>query len=418
MTPPNRLGALVERDFRLLFVGRTVSLFGSALAPVALAFAVLDDLDGDASDLGLVLAAASLPMVVFMLVGGIWADRLPRHLVMVVSDVVAGAAQLAIAALVLTGSAELWHMIALQVVRGAASAFFFPASMGVVPEAVSRQRLHQANALLSLSRNGTQIGGAAAGGILVAAVGAGWALAFDALTYFAGAGFLLAMRLRRELDMPERHFLRELAEGWQEFRSRTWLWAVVVQFAFLVPAWVGAITVLGPVVADADLGGPAAWGFILSAQAVGLVLGGLIMLRWHPDRPLLVASLAMLLTALPVVALAVPAPTLLIAVSAFAAGIGFDVFGVLWSTTLHEQVPPEKLSRVSSYDALGSFVFAPLGLAVAGPVAVAIGTTETLLAAAAVIVVSTLLVLLAADVRNLRRREPQPAAESAAIASR
>ena len=410
MTLRSRLGPLEERDFRLLFLGRTVSLFGSALAPVALAFAVLDDLGGDASDLGLVLAAGSLPMVAFMLVGGIWADRLPRHLVMVVSDAIAGAAQLVIAVLVLAGSAELWHVIALQVVRGTASAFFFPAAMGVVPEAVSPQRLHRANALLSLSRNGTQIGGAAAGGILVATVGAGWALAFDGVTYFAGAAFLLRMRLRRDVTLPERNFLRELAEGWHEFRSRTWLWAVVAQFAFLVPAWTGAILVLGPVVAEAELGGAAAWGLILSAQSVGLVLGGLLMLRWHPDRPLLVASLAILLTALPVVALAVPAPTVAIAAAAFVAGIGFDVFGVLWSTTMHEQIPPEKLSRVSSYDALGSFVFAPVGMAVAGPVAASIGLTEALLAAAAVIVVSTLLVLLVDDVRTLRRTALEAAA--------
>ena len=289
--------------------------------------------------------------------------------------------------------------------------------MGVVPDAVSAARLHQANALLSLSRNGTQIGGAAVGGILVAAVGAGWALAFDALTYFAGAAFLLAIRLRRDVHLPERHFLRELAEGWHEFRSRTWLWAVVVQFAFLVPAWVGAITVLGPVVADADLGGAAAWGFILSAQAVGLVLGGILMLRWHPDRPLLVATLGILLTALPVLALAVPAPALVIATTALVAGIGFDVFGVLWTTTLHEQVPADKLSRVSSYDALGSFVFAPLGMAVVGPVAAAVGTTETLVACAAVIVVATLLVLLVDDVRTLRRREPQADLDSAAMAA-
>jgi MFS family permease len=406
VTRPSRLGPLVERDFRLLFLGRTVSLFGSALAPVALAFAILDDLGGDASDLGLVLAAASLPMVIFMLVGGIWSDRLPRHLVMVVSDAIAGAAQLAVAVLVLSGTAEIWHLIVLQMIRGTAAAFFFPASMGVVPETVSPGRLQQANALLGLSRNGTQIGGAAAGGILVAAVGSGWALAFDAVTYFVGAAFLLAMRLRRELHLPERNFFRELAEGWNEFRSRTWLWAIVVQFAFLVPAWVGAIMVLGPVVADEHLGGAAAWGLILSAQSAGLVLGGLLMLRWRPERPLLVATLAVLLMALPVVLLAIPAPAVAIAAGALVSGVGVDIFAVLWNTTLHERVPPEKLSRVSSYDALGSLVFSPVGMAVAGPLAAAIGTAETLVGAAGVIIASTLLVLLVDDVRALRRREP------------
>lgn len=406
MTPTSRFGALVERDFRLLFLGRTVSLFGSALAPVALAFAVIDDLEGDASDLGLVLAAASVPMVIFMLVGGIWSDRLPRHLVMVVSDVIAGGAQLVVAVLLLTHTAEIWHLVVLQAIRGTASAFFFPASMGVVPETVSAGRLQQANALLGISRNSTQIAGAAAGGLLVAAVGSGYALAFDALTYFAGALFLMLIRISRDARLPERNFIRELAEGWHEFRSRTWVWAIVVQFGFLNAAWVGGIAVLGPIVADDHLGGPAAWGVVLAAQAAGLVLGGVLMLRWRPERPMLVASLAMFLTALPLLALAAPAPLLLVAAGSVLSGIGMDIFGVLWTTALHEHVPTDKLSRVSSYDALGSFVLGPAGMTVVGPVAAAIGTGETLVGCAAVIVLSTLLVLLVDDVRTMRRREP------------
>jgi MFS family permease len=407
--PSSRFGALVERDFRFLFLGRSVSLFGSALAPVALAFAVID-LTDSASDLGIVLAASAIPQVVFMLVGGIWADRLPRHLVMVVSDVVAGGAQLVIAILLLTGAAEIWHLVVLQVFRGTASAFFFPASIGVVPETVSAGRLQQANALLGISRNATQIAGAAAGGLLVAAVGSGYALAFDALTYFAGALFLMLIRISRDARLPERNFFRELAEGWHEFRSRTWIWAIVVQFGFLNAAWVGALMVLGPIVADDHLGGPAAWGLVLAAQGAGLVLGGIVMLRWRPERPMLVASLAMFLTAAPLLALAFPAPLFVVAAGAVVAGVGMDVFGVLWTTALHEHVPPEKLSRVSSYDALGSFVLGPVGLTVAGPVADAIGTTEALVGAAAVIVLSTLLVLLVHDVRTLRRLERAPVA--------
>jgi MFS family permease len=403
----SRYGALVERDFRLLFLGRTVSLFGSALAPVALAFAVID-LTDSASDLGLVLAASSVPQVVFMLIGGIWSDRLPRHLVMVVSDVIAGGAQLVVAILLLTDTAQIWHLVVLQAIRGTASAFFFPASMGVVPETVSAGRLQQANALLGISRNSTQIAGAATGGILVAAVGSGYALAFDALTYFAGALFLMLIRISREARLPERNFIRELAEGWHEFRSRTWVWAIVVQFGFLNAAWVGGLFVLGPIVADDYLGGPAAWGVVLAAQAAGLVLGGVLMLRWRPERPMLVASLAMFLTALPLLALAAPAPLLVVAAASVVSGIGMDIFGVLWTTALHEHIPMDKLSRVSSYDALGSFVLGPAGLTVVGPVASTIGMGETLVGCAAVIVLSTLLVLLVGDVRALRRREPVP----------
>ena len=401
------LRPLGEREFRLLFLGRITSLFGSAFAPIALAFAVLD-LTGSPTDLGLVIAAGFVPQIFFILVGGIWADRLPRHHVMVVSDLLAGAAQAAIAVLVLTGVAEIWHLVVLQVIRGVATSFFYPASQGIVPQTVSARLLQEANALLRLTRNGTQIGGVAAGGILVAVIGSGWALAFDAATYFAGAVFLLALRLPRDLTMPERHFARELREGWDAFRSRAWLWGIVVQFAFVNAAGVGAWAVLGPVVADDDLGGAAAWGFILAAQAAGFIVGGVFTLRYRPDRLLLVATLAIFPMALPILLLAPPAPAVVIALAAFTAGFGMEIFGVFWDVAMQQQISPEQLSRVYSYDALGSFVFIPLGAAVAGPVAASVGVTETLVGAAAVIVAATALVLFIDEVRNLRRTDVVP----------
>jgi MFS family permease len=402
------LAPLAEREFRLLFVGRLVSLFGSAFAPVALAFAVLD-LTGSATDVGLVVAAGVAPQVVFLLVGGIWSDRLPRHHVMVVSDTVAGAAQAAIAILVLTGSAEIWHLVALQIVRGIATSFFFPASQGIVPQTVSARLLQEANALLRLTRNGTQIAGAAAGGILVAWIGSGWALAFDAATYFIGAVLLAALRIPRDLMLPERHFLRELREGWDAFRSRSWLWGIVAQFAFVNACAVGAWAVLGPVVADRDLGGADAWGFILAAQSAGFLVGGLVTLRYRPERILLVATLAIFLMVPPLLVLAVPTEWWVIAVVAFVAGLGIEIFGVFWDLAMQEQIPPEQLSRVYSYDALGSYVFIPIGAALAGPAADAFGVRATLLGAGAVVVGATALVLLIEEVRTLRRRPGQPA---------
>jgi MFS family permease len=403
------LSPLAEREFRLLFIGRTVSLFGSAFAPIAIAFAVLD-LTGSPSDLGLVLAAGFVPQIFFILVGGIWADRLPRHHVMVASDLVAGAAQVGIAVVVLTGAAEIWHLVALQVVRGIATSFFFPAAQGIVPQTVSARLLQEANALLRLTRNGTQISGAAAGGLLVAALGSGWALAFDAATYFLGAVFLLALRLPRDLKMTERHFVRELREGWDAFRSRAWLWGIVLQFAFVNAAYMGAWAVLGPVVAEEELGGAAAWGLILAAQSAGFILGGLVTLRYRPDRILLVATLAIFLTAVPLLLLAPPAPVVVIALGGFAAGFGIEIFGVFWDVAMQQQIPPDQLSRVYSYDALGSFVFIPLGAVVAGPVADLVGVTEALVGASAVIVVATALVLLIDEVRDLRRTDPTTAA--------
>jgi predicted MFS family arabinose efflux permease len=328
---------------------------------------------------------------------------------MVVSDLLAGGAQAATAMLVLTGVAEIWHLVVLQVIRGVATSFFFPAAQGIVPQTVNARLLQEANALLRLTRNGTQIGGVAAGGVLVAVIGSGWALAFDAATYFAGAVFLLALRLPRGLTMPERHFVHELREGWDAFRSRAWLWGIVLQFAFVNAAGVGAWAVLGPVVADDDLGGAAAWGFILAAQAAGFIVGGVFTLRYRPDRLLLVATLATFPMALPIVLLAVPAPAVVIALAAFAAGFGMEIFGVFWDVAMQQQISPDQLSRVYSYDALGSFVFIPLGAAVAGPAAESVGVAETLAGAAAVIVAATAMVLLIDEVRNLRRTDVVPA---------
>ena len=415
-----RLGALAplrEREFRLLFAGRVVSYVGNAIAPIAIAFAVLD-ITGSKSDLGLVLAARSLPQVIFLLAGGIWADRLPRHHVMVASSLLSGASQGAVAALVLTGTAEIWHLAALGAVNGTASAFFFPASSGVMPQTVPGELLQEANAILRLALNAAWIGGAAAGGLLVAGVGPGWAIAIDAVSFALGAVFVGLMRLE-PVAMEARNFLAELGEGWHEFRSRTWLWTIVVQFSVVNAVVSGSFSVLGPAVADAELGGAAAWGLILAAQSAGLVAGGLLALRFRPQRILLVASLGILIAAPELIALGVPLPTLAIAGFSFVAGMGIETFGVLWDTAMQQNIPGEKLSRVYSYDALGSFVLIPVGLASAGPVAELIGVRAALWSAAAVVVVATLLVLLVEDVRSLRRREPQPEPEpEPAIAAR
>lgn len=398
-------GPLAEREFRLLFIGRTISLFGSSFAPIALAFAVIT-LTGSPSDLGLVLSAYMLAHIVFLLAGGVWADRLPRHLVMVTSDVLSGASQIAAAILLLGGIAETWHLIVLAALKGGASAFFMPASTGLVPQIVSAPRLQQANALLSLSRNSTRIAGVALAGVLIATVGAGWALALDGATYALGAVFVGMLRLPPVEAQEDRKFLRELAEGWREFRSRSWLCVTIVQFALINAYAIGAFLVLGPFVAERELGGAAAWGFILAAEAVGMILAGIIALRYRPERPLLVATLAVLTMAPLLALLGIAAPLILILPAALLAGVGLELYGVFWDTTLQQHIPDEKLSRVSSYDVLGSFALIPVGVAVMGPISGAIGVANTLIGAALVVVVATLAVVCVRDVRDLRRLDP------------
>jgi MFS family permease len=394
---------LREREFRLLFLGRAVSTIGNAIAPIALAFAILE-LTGSKSDLGFVLAARTVPQVIFLLFGGVIADRLPRHRVMVVSSLVSGAGQGVLALLVLTGSAHLWHIVALAAVNGTSTAFFFPANTGIVPQTVPPSLLQQANALLRLALNATSIGGAALGGVFVAATNPGWAILIDGVTFALGAVFIGAMRIPAGLRMEGSTVLTELREGWGEFWSRTWLWVIVLQFSLVNAAQTGALNVLGPVVARDRLGGAAAFGAIVSAEALGLLASGFFMLRFRPGRILLVATLGVLALPLPIIGLAVPLPVVAIAALAFIAGFGVEIFGVLWDTAMQQQIPQEKLSRVSAYDLVGSFVLIPIGLAVAAPVADAVGTREALIGAAALAFVATLPVFLSRDVRTLRRR--------------
>jgi MFS family permease len=394
---------LREREFRLLFTGRTISLVGGAIAPVALAFAVLD-LTGSKTDLGLILACREIPLIVFLLAGGIWADRLPRNRVMVGANVFSALSQAAAAALLITGNAEIWHLAALAAINGGASAFFFPASAGVIPQTVPAPLLQQANALLALAMNSAMIGGAAIAGFLVAAFGSGWAIAVDAGTYLLGAVFIALMRLPAIMPGESPRFLTDLAVGWREFRSRTWLWVIVLQFSFLLMVTMGAFSVLGPVIADGELGGAKAWGAILTAQAAGLVVGGLLGLRFRPRRMLVAATLAILLFPAPLVALGFPLELPAIAATAFLAGVGSEVFGLLWHTTMQQEIPADKLSRAYSYDALGSIGLVPVGYALAGPVADAIGVRATLWGAAAIGVAVTLAVLAVPAVRTLERQ--------------
>jgi MFS family permease len=289
-------------------------------------------------------------------------------------------------------------------VNGASSAFFFPASTGIVPQTVPAPLLQEANATLRLAMNGTNIAGAAIGGLIVAAANPGVALACDAASYVLAAGAIALMTLPPGLRMPGSSVLRELRDGWRDFWSRPWLWAIVLQFGVVNAAQGGAENVLGPEIAKRHLGGAAAWGTILTAQTVGLVLCGVLMLRWRPRRMLRVATYSVFSLALVLLALAGPAPLPLVVLAAFASGFGIEVFGVLWDTTMQQEIPQAMLSRVSSYDALGSFVLIPIGLAAAGPIGDAFGARATLLGAAGLTVVATLLVLLSRDVRTLERR--------------
>lgn len=372
------------------------------MAPVALVFAILA-LTGSKSDVGFVVAARSAPQLVFLLVGGVFADRLPRHRVMVASDIVAGAAQAGVAALLLTGNARLWHLLVLAAVNGGASAFFGPASRGIVPQTVPASELQRANALLRLGLNGAMIIGPAVGGIVVAATNPGWAIAADAASFFGSALFIGRMRATAQGNVEPPKLISDLVHGWREFTRRRWLWVIVAQFGLVNAAFAAAITVLGPIQAQRHLGGAAAFGGVLSCLALGLVAGGVVNLRLQPRHLLLAATLAVFPSVLPLVLLGFPAPLAAIAAAAVVAGVGIETFSVQWDTAMQQHVPREVLSRVASYDLLGSFLLTPIAFAVIGPIAGLVGVRAAIWGAAALVVAATAPVLAVRDVRTLER---------------
>jgi len=404
MTLTESLDVLRERRFAWYFGARSISTAGSSMAPVALAFAVLH-LTGSAGALAQVLAARMLFMVVFLLVGGVISDRMSRTAVMQVSHALTAVTQGAAAALFITGHAQLWMIITIEALNGAVSAFTMPAMMGVVPLIVDRGRLQQANALLSFSRSGLYIIGPSIAGGLVVTVGPGWALAVDALTYLLAIFCLLSVRLpRRVVDVaaPRATMLTDLREGWSEFTSRTWLWLIVVVFGVLNAIHVGAIGVLGPLIATRTPAlGEAGWGLVLSAEAIGTVVMTLIMLRVSFRFPLRAGMLAVSAIAVPVTMLGLAPATWPLVAATFVAGAGTEIFGVGWSTALHEHVPEAVLSRVSSYDALGSFVAMPVGSLVYGVLAARFRPGPVLVTSAVVYAVLSLGTIASRSVRNL-----------------
>jgi len=400
------MAVLRGRDFRLLFGAQAVSVFGDRMVAVALAFAVLS-VGGSASSVGLVLAARTLPLVACLLAGGVVADRVSRRAVMVVADLVRIASQGATAALLLTGGAHVWNLAALAAVTGAATGFFNPASTGLLPAIVGPEQLQQANGLRATAMSTGEILGPVLAGVLVAAAGAGWAIAVDAATFAGSAAFLVRLRIPPLGPRAATSFWHELRDGWGAFRARTWVWSFVACAALANMVW-GAWSTLGPVVADRDLGGAAVWGTILAAMGVGALAGSVVAVRTRPAHPLLISSLLGLLMAVPMALLAAGSPAALVAVGAVGAGASMMLGNSLWESTLQRNVPPEALSRVSSYDWFGSIAFTPVGLILWGPLSDLIGIPAALWVACALLLVSSVAMISVADIRRLTWARPDP----------
>jgi MFS family permease len=451
------LAPLRHAPFRFLLAGRTINSVGNAVAPVALAFAVLD-LTGSPSDLGLVVGARMFVNVLFLLFGGALADRMPKHHLMVGAGIAAAVTQAAVAALVLSGAATIPLLIALSAVNGMVSALALPASSSIVPQLIPADIRQQANALNRLFFNGAYIAGAPLGGILVAGVGPGWGIAVDAAAFALSAIAFALLRIPAAAQAtptpavasapaapaqggagpqpvltpeavltPEPGLTPEVSSaparssifadlrgGWTEFRSRTWLWVVVAAFGVINACLSGGMSVLGPVVAD-DTVGRRAWGFVLAAQTLGMVLGAVVAMRINLVRLLLFGVVCTAFEVLPMLTLGVAPHLGLLLAAAFLAGLGIEQFAVAWETTMQEHVPADKLARVYSYDMVGSFVAIPVGQVLAGPIARAVGVEPTLVGAAVLVGLAVVGMLASPDVRNLRHHRPTSPEPAAAV---
>lgn len=377
------------------------------MAPVALAFAVLDT-SGSPMALGVVLAARTVPLIVLLLAGGVLGDRIGRDRVIAWSNTLSGGSQAVTAALLISGRAELWELIVLAAVNGTAAAAGLPATNALLPQLVPREQLQQANALTSLTRAVVAVIGPGLAALIVTTASPGWALGIDALTWFAAAALLLPVRVPEPIT-GHRPLTDDLADGWDLFRSTTWLWVGVAAFAVLNALYEGGFITLGPALAQGTDLGVRGWGLLLSAQGVGVLVATLALLRWRLERPLLCAMLGFALFGLPMVVLgATTALAPLLAVG-FASGVGVQTCSLGWSLALQENLPGDLLSRASSYDSLGSYAAVPAGQILLGHLGTSYDVQSVVLVCGVVSVVVALLPLGVPAFREIRRPALQPA---------
>jgi MFS family permease len=402
LSSPLRALQLGDAQFARLFFARLVSQFGSVMSPIAMAFGVLA-LTGSAQATSIVVAAQIIAQVLVLLLGGALADRGHRQRILVLADCTAAASQAVIAVLFLTGQATVPLLAALAAITGAANGMNLPTMQGFIIQVVARERLREANALLATARSAAQVLGAALAGVLVAAFGAGWTLAIEAVTFLSSAVLVAGIRAQPQAIGQPETLLRSLRDGWGEFTSHRWLWVVVLQFAFVVAGVQAFYGLVGPTLAQRLLGGAEDWGVIAAGFGVGTLLGGALVLRLNPRYPMRLAVCCVFGGALPMAACYAPSPVWLITAAAVLNGITAQTFSVLWHTAVQQHVPAESLSRVSAWDYLGSICCAPLGVIAAGWTLDHLDYRVSVLAAMVLVIVPTIAALSVRDVRMLGR---------------
>jgi len=402
------LRVLRHPDFRYLFLGQAASVIGDRAVVVAIALFVTQS-TGSATDLGLVLGGQTLPLVALLLFGGVWADRLPRHRIMIAADLTRAALHALLAVLILSGAVQIWQLVAIEACFGAAQAFFQPAYSGLIPQTVPEPLIQEARALTESMANLAFLLGPALATVLVLGVGAGETFAFDASTFVLSALLLARVHPRpRGESAPPAPVLVELRAGWSEVRSRPWVWVTIAAFTgsvlFVFAPWYS----LAPGIARGPYGSVGLFGVLESVAGAGAVCGALVSVRWRPAHPLRTGLLLILGWPVLSSAFALRAPVAIVVGLSLATGFGFSLFIIWWETALAQHIPAHALSRVSAYDWMGSLALLPLGYFLAGPLAGALGARTVLGVGSAVGLLLLALALLPRSTRELRG-EPAPA---------
>ncbi len=381
---------------------RFISNIGNGISPIALAFGVLSIPGADASDLSLVMSARYFPMIAFMLFGGVIADRFPRNRIVGGSDII-GSALVAISAIsLISGFQHVWLLIAMGGAFGVLNALWFPAMSGVLPTILPKEIRQKGNAFVGLMSNIGYIFGSLLGGVLVSTLNPGWGLLVDAAT-FAVAGIIVwNLQLPEKEKYENKGVIGDLIIGWKEFISRSWVVAMVVTFAAINMAFESMVQVLGPLNFSGDSSGPRYWSYNLAGMTIGMVIGGYLVLKVKFERPLFTSMILICISVIWDFSLALDLSMWLTVVAAIISGATIEIFLVSWYTSLQHHVPEESYSRVASYDAVGSFAIAPLGIVVAGPLAHHFGVNTMLGVTGTLTLIGGVISLMVSSVRNLR----------------
>lgn len=390
-----------HEGFSMLVSARLISNVGNGLSPIALAYGVLSLPGADGSDLSAVMGARYLPLIIFMLIGGVFADRFQRNRIVGGSDII-GSALVAVSAIsLIAGFSSVLLLAVMGALFGVLNALWWPAMSGVLPEILPKEKLQEGNAIIGLMSNIGVVFGTLLGGVIVTLTSPGWALLIDGATFFIAGLIVWNLKLDAKSRVESPGIIHDLRIGWREFISRSWLVTMVISFAFINMAFDSMITILGPLNFSDPETGPRNWSYNLAGLTIGMMIGGVIVLKFKFKHPLFVSMILVAISGIWDFALAFDLSLAISIAAGIFSGIAVEIFLVTWSTSMQTHIPEESFSRVNAYDSLGSYGFAPLGIIIAGPLAEAFSVNSILFATGSITLLASAVALSVKSVRTL-----------------